>query len=309
VLFLLLYLSGILYLSLYPWKIVLSPDPGTLVWVPLVARRDFLDAALNLVFYIPLGAAAFLSLRRGVFATVAAIAFGTFVSFAVEWVQLSIPTRFGNLADLASNSAGTLLGVAIAFVATSPVLTPWWRAQYSQGTMLLGLWAGWQAFTFLLPRSWSTMDGSHEIVGLLVLALLYVRRRIRSARHWLLISLALLIWLALDELRPFHPQSLFGSPPQPFSWIPFESWFVGAAESYYGTFIGKLFLYTAILWVERSSGIRWIWALLAPAAILLAGESAQRYLPGRTPELTDVFLLAAGAVMLHLSEPHNKDSA
>ena len=36
---------------------------------------------------------------------------------------------------------------------------------------------------------------------------------------------------------------------------------------------------------------------------LFAGELAQCYLPGRTPEITDVFLLGAGAVLLKLAEP------
>jgi VanZ family protein len=57
------------------------------------------------------------------------------------------------------------------------------------------------------------------------------------------------------------------------------------------------------LWVERSAGARWIWALAAPGTILFAGELAQRYLPGRTPELTDLVLLTAGAVLLNLAEP------
>ena len=87
---------------------------------------------------------------------------------------------------------------------------------------------------------------------------------------------------------------------------------MGALESYYGIIFGKLFLYTAILWVERSAGMRWAWALVVPGAILLTGELAQRYLPGRTPELTDLVLLLAGAVMLYLVEPprwDNKDQA
>jgi len=62
-LFLLLYLAAILYLSLYPWRFVRNPGPGALIWVPLDTRRTILDAFLNVVFYIPLGAAAF---ARGV---------------------------------------------------------------------------------------------------------------------------------------------------------------------------------------------------------------------------------------------------
>jgi VanZ family protein len=297
-LFLLLYLAAILYLSLYPWHYVPHPGFKALTWVPLVTRRTLLDAGLNLVFYMPLGAAAFLSLRRGAFAFMAALAFGTLVSFTVEWAQLSIPTRLGNLTDLFCNSVGTLLGAAVALAATSPPLASRLRALYSPGVLLLGLWAVWQAFTFL-PRYQSSFDVSHEIVGLLVLALLAARRQFRVA------AVLLLIWLALDELRPFQ----FRGPPQQFWWLPFVSWFVGALESYYGIIFGKLFLYTAILWVERSSGMRWIWALAAPGAILFASELAQCYLPGRTPEITDLVLLAAGAVMLNLAEAsdrHNK---
>jgi len=93
----------------------------------------------------------------------------------------------------------------------------------------LGCLAG---FTFL-PRYGPTINVSHEVVGLLILVLLAARRQFRVA------AILLLIWLALEELRPFQ----FRGPPQPFWWLPFESWFVGAPESYYGTFFGKLFLY------------------------------------------------------------------
>jgi VanZ family protein len=290
--FLLLYLAAILYLSLYPWRFVPNAFPKTLGWVPLDSRRTILDAVLNVVFYVPLGAAAFLSFRRrGVFAFVAALAFGSLVSFSVECAQLSIPGRVGTFTDLLSNAVGTLLGIVAALAATSAPLASRLRLLHSPGVLLLELWAIWQAFT-LLPRYGPAVDVSHEIVGLLVLALVAARRRFRVAAP------LLLIWLAADELRPFH----FRGPPQPFWWLPFESWFVGALESYYGTFFGKLFFYTAILWVERSSGMRWIWALLVPGAILAVGEFAQRYLPGRTPEITDLFLLGAGAVLLHLSE-------
>jgi hypothetical protein len=132
----------------------------------------------------------------------------------------------------------------------------------------------------------------------MILALLAVRRNFRIA------AILLLLWLAGDELRPFR----FQSPPQPFWWLPFRSWFEGAFESYYTAFFGKLFFYTAILWVERKTGMRWIRALAAPGVILFAGELAQRYLPGRTPESTDLFLLAAGAVLLYMTEPSRWDN-
>jgi VanZ family protein len=291
-LFLLLYVVAILYLSLYPWRFVPHPGLRALIWVPLVTRRTILDAFLNVVFYMPIGAAAFVALRRSTVAGVAAIALGTLISFGVELAQLSIPSRFGNLTDLFCNSVGTLLGVAVTGVATSPPLASRLRILHSPNVLLLGLWAVWQAFLFL-PRYGPAIDISHVIVGLVVLALVLVPWKLRAATP------LLLIWLAVEELRPFQ----FRSPPHPFWWLPFQSWFVGAADSYYGTIIGKLFLYTAIVWVERRAGIRWIWALAGPAAILAAGEFAQTYMPGRTPEITDLCLLAAGAVLLKVAEP------
>lgn len=297
-LFLILYVAVILYLSLYPWRFVPNAGARTLYWVPLFSRRMILDAVLNVVFYVPLGAAAFGSFRRrGVGAFLGALGLGSLVSFFVESAQLFIPTRSGNLTDLLSNSAGTLLGVALVIVARSPPVAPRLSALYSPTLLLMGLWAIWQAFAFL-PRYGPAIDVSHEVLGLLILALLAVRRPFRIA------PVLLLLWLAADELRPFQ----FRSPPQPFSWLPFESWFVGALESYYGIIFGKLFLYTAILWLERRGGMRWIWALAAPGAILFTGELAQRYLPSRTPEITDVVLLLGGAVMLRLVDPSHWDN-
>ena len=295
--FLLLYVAAILYLSLYPWRFVPSSGFQTLIWVPLNTRRTILDASLNVVFYIPLGGAAFAAFRRrGAGGFIAALAFGTLVSLAIEWTQLFIPTRSSSLTDLAANSAGTLLGIAAVLLAARPPLASRLRGLYSPSVLLIALWAVWQAFLFL-PRYGPAIDLSHVIVGIVVLVLGVSRRKIRVATP------LLLVWLVFEELRPFH----FQGPPQPFSWLPFESWFVGAADSYYGTFFGKLFLYTAILWMELKSGINWTWALAAPGAILAAGEFAQRYLPGRTPEITDMVLLAAGAMLLSLASNNDRD--
>jgi len=267
---------------------VAYPVPTTLGWIPLVSRGLVLDAVLNVVFYMPLGAAAFLTLRRRPFALAAAAALGGLVSLSVEWMQLSIPTRVGNLADLLTNTIGALLGAMVAWVATSPPVASRLEVFESPGPLIVSLWAIWQGFRLLLPRTWSAIELAQESVGLLILLLLRVRGMCRIAAP------ILLAWLAFEELRPFH----FSGPPQQFGWLPFISWFAGASESYYGVIFGKLFFYTAIVWILRESKLRWLWAVAIPAFILAAGEVAQRYLPGRTPESTDVALLAAGAFLL-----------
>jgi len=189
------------------------------------------------VFYMPLGAAAFLALRHRPFALASAGAMGGLVSLSLEWMQLSIPTRVGNLADLLTNTIGALLGAAAALVATSPPVAARLQGFESPGPLIVGLWAIWQCFRFLLPRTLSAIDLAQESVGLFILLLL-------RFRGMCCIAAPLLVgWLAFEELRPFH----FLAPPQTFGWLPFISWFAGVPESYYGVIFGKLFFYTAIV--------------------------------------------------------------
>ena len=280
----LLYLCAIIYLSLYPLRPDLPPQASELAWAPILSRADWIDLILNVVFYAPLGAAAFMAMRAGVPSIFGATLLCTLISLAIEYAQLSIPSRDGSLRDLAANGFGALLGAGLAFAARR------FRAIPPSQTLFFVLWIGWQGL-MLLNGTWSVVDISHELLGLLVLAMVLGRQVSRMAAP------LLLVWLAVEELRPFH----FRNPPFPFSWIPFEGWFSGSPESYYGVIAAKLFLYTAIVWVLRRTGAPMLWAFLAPAIILAVGEYAQRYLPGRTPEITDLVLLVAGAIVLRLT--------
>ena len=56
-----------------------------------------------------------------------------------------------------------------------------------------------------------------------------------------------------------------------------------------------------MVWALRHCGLDWTVAVLAPAVILAAGEWTQRSLEGRTPESTDLVLLAGGALLLKLT--------
>src|SRR4029078_11467258 len=63
VLLFLLFLSAILYLSLYPVRPGYPPMPTELRWAPLFDRGQWIHFILNVAIYIPLGAAAFFALR------------------------------------------------------------------------------------------------------------------------------------------------------------------------------------------------------------------------------------------------------
>ena len=119
-------------------------------------------------------------------------------------------------------------------------------------------------------------------------------------RSWF--AAGLLIWLLVDELRPFT----FLNTPQEFSWAPFSTWFDAVGLEYYTVVFRKLFLYTATTWFLQRSGMRLLWTVGLPFGVLAVGEWMQRYLPGRTPEITDLALLMGGVVLIEILKLSNK---
>jgi VanZ family protein len=108
----------IAYASLYP-LLPLRPPSAEAV-AGFFARPRYVpapDIALNVIAYIPLGVLACLYFRQTndrARAILKATALGAALSFAMEALQLFIPTRVASAYDLAANAAGTLLG-ALAF--------------------------------------------------------------------------------------------------------------------------------------------------------------------------------------------------
>jgi VanZ family protein len=358
--FFLFYLGAILYLSLYPFHFLPYARSLMLFWVDDTSRRVYWDTILNVLFYMPLGAAALVALGRSIPAWIASVLLGSMLSFAVETMQLFIPTRVGNLRDLAANAAGTIVGASAAYILLdqriarriSPFLqsTPWKVS--AAGTLFLVLWMLWQAFPFVpsisfsgptrawaevrhMDWSWATagVTAGRSLFGFYALALvvgaksrwLPVAFLVLPAQMFLLnhklsvpamagalagwatarvikaprfAGAALVAWLAVEEFRPFH----FEAVSRAFTWAPFQSWFESAPEANYPVYFSKTFLYTSVVWALRRCGLGWTTAVLVPAALLAIGEWAQRSLEGRTPENTDLVLLAAGALLLKLCE-------
>lgn len=112
--------------------------------------------------------------------------------------------------------------------------------------------------------------------------------------HFRVLALCLLLWIATRQLWPFH----FVAVPSPFSWLPFVGAFEGSQTSFLRILAGKCLLYAGLIWTATQAGVRW-WTI-TPTAMLLIGVSEwmQRWLPGRTPEATEIVLvlLAAFAV-------------
>ena len=87
------------------------------------------DAILNVLGFAPLGCVAALfwsmSMSRGG-AVFVAILTGITTSFAIEYFQSYLPTRYSGTTDLITNSLGTLLGVGVYLVVTRLLVQKKW---------------------------------------------------------------------------------------------------------------------------------------------------------------------------------------
>ena len=89
--------------------------------------------------------------------------------------------------------------------------------------------------------------------------------------------------ILLVELAPFH----FTGHAAPFSWVPLGATFENERWGALVILLRKAFFYGSAIWLLVRSGTRYPVAGGALAASLLVLEMVQRYLPGRTPEITD----------------------
>ncbi|MBS1832559.1 MAG: VanZ family protein [Acidobacteria bacterium] len=113
----------------------------------------------------------------------------------------------------------------------------------------------------------------------------------------------LCLWLMARELYPFRLPDA-DAMPLPFSWVPFEGLLHNGQDSSYRTLFGKMFLHLSVVWGLRRAlpGGPWIVPLAIPVAISFACEWMQRYLPGRTPEITEPCLSALAFLLLALAQ-------
>jgi VanZ family protein len=108
-----LYGFAIVFASLQPFSPWIDPPADAPFWpyAPWPRWTRF-DAIANLVTYIPFGLFVALLPRRATprARTVLAFAAGLTLSFALETLQMFMPSRVASLADLAANAVGAALG-------------------------------------------------------------------------------------------------------------------------------------------------------------------------------------------------------
>jgi len=149
----------IVYGSLYPWSFdfTVHANPIEVLlhsWPDGMDAFALRDAAINVVFYFPLGLAAFLAFapaRSRAGALAAAFLLGLTISTGLELLQVYVPGRVCSLSDVLFNCAGTMMGAltALRFQTRFEALT---RRSYRQfaspATLLLGCWAGYHLYPF-----------------------------------------------------------------------------------------------------------------------------------------------------------------
>jgi VanZ family protein len=130
------------YASLYPFYPLRFPSPEAVSAIFAVPRYWIrADIAFNVVAYVPLGllTALFFRARGDRHPLLLALAFGTAFSFAMEAAQLFVPNRVASFVDVASNAAGTLIGVIVFAEPLNSLLTQR-LAQLRADLILPGAW-------------------------------------------------------------------------------------------------------------------------------------------------------------------------
>jgi len=160
----------------------------------------------------------------------------------------------------------------------------WFAAALALETILGRLGAAWFPGAMLvlflrifMPTRTLALD---EVAGaVLAVAIWEIPAPKRRLGVGLFLSLTAIF---VAELAPFH----FASPPAPFRWTPL-SLFENERWRTLVILMQKAFFYGSAVWLMVRAGFRYPVAGLLLAAELLLLEMVQRYLPGRTPEITD----------------------
>ncbi len=148
------YLALVVYVSLAPWSGWRDVGIGAFAYLsaPLPRYITAFDVVVNVLGYLPLGALVVLALHprvRGAAAAALAVATCALLSGAMEALQTFLPSRVASSIDLATNSAGALLGAALAARYASSLIdrgrlaelrARWFRRDASLPLTLIALW-------------------------------------------------------------------------------------------------------------------------------------------------------------------------
>ena len=170
----------IVYGSLYPWQFHGRDASASAIsvllhsWPDAFDRFFFRDLVINVVIYIPFGAACYLSLaesRSRLFRWCVSLAAAAALSFCVEIAQQFDTSRVSSLFDALTNIAGAAIGVVLASSfpeAISHVIEEaetFGALRLSGVVTLLYLWIGAQLFPFFPALNQTALRRKLHLIG------------------------------------------------------------------------------------------------------------------------------------------------
>ena len=350
--------------SLYPYHFVEPESPRDALAQLLAGRRWWTgrgDVLGNVVLFMPLGALGQWVLQlwfRPRAAAVLLLPAGAAVAFALQVVQLYVPERDAELADVLWNVVGLSLGLIAALLTPAARLGPSGlppgrsvaeSVQLRLAAALAVLWLSLNWWPFVPTLDWAHLksalrgvlagpQGSFNSLSGAALAVLVIGHLLRALPHrrrvlcvlciaavlgrlftvgqWLPASLllgiiggllvaeaawrvgepragrllfwAVVLWFALDALRPFQ----LAAQPHPMHWQPFKAMLHGSMLSNLLSLCWNLFWIGAAVSLAAGSERPLTPVTLAIAAGVAALELAQTHLPGRVADVTPALLPA-----------------
>ncbi len=192
--------------------------------------------------------------------------------------------RGGAPLDILAGALPFLLAGCQLSAMTEPRTARWWLAALLPAMFSLML---------LTPGRELTLS---YLGGAAAAALLFwlLPERHRQASSWL--AGLWLVWIVLESLRPFPP----GAYPSRFDWVPFRNLIHSPWMPSIGALLRTTWLYGAAYWLLAHTHLSRRAALAVTVLTALTLETAQLWLPGRSPGLTGpaIALLAASLLWL-----------
>lgn len=142
-----------------------------------------------------------------------------------------------------------------------------------------------------------------EIAGAAAAIAAWIVLGFRPALRIILIAFAFCAYVVAERLEPFQ----FAATPGPFSWIPFLGFMSGDLAIAVMSFLQKFFMYGSIIWLLTQIGWRLRSAIFSTALILFITSEAERFLPGRSAEISDAFMVLVIGTIFALIDIKRRD--
>jgi VanZ family protein len=124
-----------------------------------------------------------------------------------------------------------------------------------------------------------------------------LRRTTHSASRTPLLGI-IGVALLVAGLAPFD----FSATAQPVTWMPFAELADGRVDDLYLGSLERLFIAIGVVWIAAGSALGVGLGTLALLCLTLVIEFAQRYLPARVPDTTDIVVMVLAAILVRIAQ-------